>query len=69
LGYDCVEETLTKDTTLNGLTFAAVVECAAADLILDNFDIGTPGVFAANTKPAGSHPNYIPGTTITPYAI
>jgi hypothetical protein len=67
--FGCVEETLKKDTTLNGLTFTAVLECPAANLIVDNFTISTAGVFAANTRPAGSHASYLPDQVVTPYAV
>jgi hypothetical protein len=66
--FSCVEETLTKDTTLNGLTFTAVLECPAANLILDNFAASVP-VTDVGTRPANAHPNYVGNAVITPYAV
>lgn len=65
--YGCVEETYTRDTVLNGMTFTAVLECPAADLILDNFADAIP-VFAENTRAPGNHPSY-DGTDVQPYTV
>jgi hypothetical protein len=71
--YRCVIETYSSDTLINWLKFTAVLECPAANLILDNFGDAVP-IVAANTAPAGAHPNYIPTTLnasygVTPYAV
>ena len=66
--YGCVEETYTRDTVLNGLTFTAVLECPQADLVIDNFSSAIP-VFDASTQATGSHPAYDASTVITPYTV
>lgn len=65
--YGCVEETYTRDTVLNGMTFTAILECPASDLILDNFSTAIP-VFDAATQAPGNHPSY-DGSQVTPYAV
>jgi len=65
--YGCVEETYTQDTTLNGLTFTAVVECPQANLVIDNFS-GNPPVLLFQNTPA-SRPNYVATAVIQPYAV
>jgi hypothetical protein len=40
--FQCVEETITREVTQRGVTFAAVVECPAADLIIYNFSGEVP---------------------------
>lgn len=64
--YACVIETYTRDTEINYVKMAAVVECPAASLVIDNFSSAVPK-FAASDK--SGRPNYAPGNTITPYAI
>jgi len=64
--FACVEEVMSRDTTLNGLTFTTVVECPQSNLILDNFSDEVP-VFAANTAGTGDHDSYLPDETVTPY--
>ena len=57
--YGCVEETYTRDTVLNGMTFTAIVECPLANLVIDNFSGDIPVL----TSPV---PNY-DGTSLLPY--
>ena len=64
--YRCVIETYAMDTTINWLKYTAVVECPAASLIIDNFSSAVPAFQAAAMT---GRPNYVPGTTITPYAV
>lgn len=64
--YRCVIETYTMDTMINYAKVAAVVECPAASLIIDNFSDATPAYSAASKT---GRPNYIPGNEITPYAV
>jgi hypothetical protein len=59
--FACVEETETRDTVLNGLTFTAVVECPLASLVIDNFSGAIPGY-----DPNAAIPNY-DGTSLLPY--
>lgn len=67
-GFQCVEETETQDTQINGLTFAAILECPQAHLIIENFSTDVP-VFSADTEATGNHPVYDAATVITPYAV
>lgn len=60
--FACVEETMTRDTVLNGLTFTGVVECPLASIIIDNFSGSTIPVF----DPNAAIPNY-DGTGLLPY--
>lgn len=70
-GFACVEETLTRDTVLNGLTFTAVVECPLASLIVDNFSAVIP-VFDPNVAVPnydGTGPGPYEGGIVTPYEV
>lgn len=60
--YGCVEETYTRDTILNGMTFTGVVECPLASLVIDNFTANTLPI----TDPNAAHPNY-DGAAVLPY--
>jgi len=64
--YRCVIETYTMDTAINWVKLTAVVECPAASLIIDNFSSAVPKFLAADKS---GRPNYVPGNTITPYAV
>jgi hypothetical protein len=64
--FGCVIETYSQDITLNWMKYTAVLECPAANLILDNFSDDIP---AFEAKDAEGRPNYIPGATVTPYAV
>jgi hypothetical protein len=64
--YRCVIETYTSDTAINWVKLAAVVECPAASLVIDNFSTAIPKFAAAD---ATGRPSYIPNNTITPYAL
>ena len=60
--YGCVEETYTRDTVLNGMTFTAIVECPLANLVIDNFSGSTIPI----TDPTQPVPNY-DGSSVPPY--
>lgn len=64
--YACVIETYARDTEINYVKMAAVMECPQASLVLDNFNDAVPKFLAAD---AVGRPSYTPNNTITPYAI
>lgn len=59
--FRCVEETYTQDTTVNGLTYTAVLECPAANLIIDNFSDELPDWEVSD---AALRPSYLPNEQI-----
>lgn len=50
-GYLCVEETYTRTVTQVGVTYAAVVECPAADLLIYNFSGEIPEHELSDSRP------------------
>lgn len=50
-GYLCVEETYTRTVTQVGVTYAAVVECPAADLLIYNFSGNIPEHELSDSRP------------------
>jgi hypothetical protein len=50
--FQCVEETITREVTQRGVTFAAVVECPAADLIIYNFSGEVPEHVISDERPS-----------------
>lgn len=67
--FACVEETFTRDTIINGMTFTSVVECPAGSLVIDNFSNGLivtdPNVAIPNYD--GSGPGPYEGGNVEPY--
>lgn len=51
-GYLCVEETYTRTVTQVGVTYAAILECPAADLLIYNFSNAVPEHQLTDDRPS-----------------